>query len=311
MPIPDYQTLMLPLLNLVADGKEYRARDVLEPLATQYNLTQDEQDQLLPSGKQTVFYDRVHWAKTYLSQAKLLQKPRWGFFQITDRGREALKNKPSKIDLAFLEQYDEFRQFREPSPEGGANKTELQDTVGARIDESSADLTPPEQVEAGRKNLEESLAKDLRGEILKKDDSFFEQLVLELLKKAFPNMSSARLTGKPGDRGIDGILQDQFGLEEIRFQAKRYDEKNNVGSEAVRLFLNDVGPGKGTKGFFVTLSSFTSEAKRAAENHAPHNVRLIDGEELLKLLIEYDVGVKCVDTIKIKKIDADYFSEEE
>jgi restriction system protein len=316
MPVPDYQSLMLPLLKLVADGKEYRTRDVLDPLAKEFNLLPPEQEQLLPSGRQTVFYDRVHWAKTYMSQAKLVSRPRWGFFQITDRGQEAIKQavkqNPSKpkIDLKFLEQYDEFKQFRELSEEGGANKNESSVSISAKLDEIPTGLTPDEQVEAAQKNVEASLARDLRTEILKKDDKFFEALVLELLKKAFPNLLSARLTGGPGDRGIDGILADRFGLEEVRFQAKHYAE-NNISSQSVRLFCNDVGHGRGTKGIFVTLSRFTPDAKKVANEHPPHNVRLIDGEELLKLLIEYDVGVKCVNTIKIRKIDADYFAGEE
>lgn len=310
MAIPDYQTLMLPLLKLAADGKEYRARELIEPLAKQFNLTPREREQLLPSGKQTVFSNRIHWAKTYLTQAKLLEAPKRAHFRITDRGRSALKQGLVKIDLKYLEQFEEFRQFRERRSEDEGDGVESTARAGPKLDEIPTGLTPPEQLQASARNLEEILAKDLRVKILEQDDKFFEKLVLELLMKMFPN-TSGRVTGKPGDLGIDGvILQDRFGLERIYCQAKRYDS-GTVSRRDVSSFCHDIGPGSGTRGFFVTLSRFSAEAKKVAADHPPHNVILIEGDQLLKLLIEYDIAVKEEYQIKVKKIDADYFSEEE
>jgi restriction system protein len=315
MSIPDYQSLMLPLLKIASDGKEHRIRDGIELLANELGLSEDDQSQLLPSGKQTVFSSRVRWSKTYLTQAQLLQSPKRAHFQITDRGRKVLEERPSKINLEYLMQFKEFIEFRDRRLDDSQNAAELPQSASAvpvsrTLDEISTTLTLDEMLQSAAKGLEDNLAKELRDRILKEDDKFFEQPVVDLLKTVFTG-THGRVTGKKGDRGIDGIiLQDRFGLDRIYCQAKRYAD-TPVPRRDVSSFCNDIGVAKGTKGVFVTASRFTSDARQCADNHSAHNVILIDGDQLVKLMIEHNVGVRTEDTIYLKKIDGEYFSEEE
>jgi restriction system protein len=306
MTIPGYESLMLPVLKLAADGSEHRIRDVIRELAEQEGVTEEEQRQRLPCGNR-VFANRVHWARHHLIRAELLRSTKHAFFQITERGEKAIKESSSKkIDFRYLKQSPEFAQSRK---DGKGDEVEACSATELKFDENPT-VTPDEQIQSMGTELKKALINDLREKILKEDDKFFEQLVVHLLKKIFPN-TSASVTGKKGDRGIDGVIvQDPFGLERIYCQAKRF-EKGPVGRKDVSGFCNDIGTGIGTKGFFVTLSCFTAEARECAAKHTHQNVSLIDGNQLLSLLIDHNIGVKEAYTIHIKRIDAEYFAEAE
>jgi restriction system protein len=309
--IPDYQSLMLPVLKLAGDGSEHRMSDVVDTLASQLKLTEAEREELLPSGKQPVFNNRVHWAKQYLVQAKLLVATRRAFFKITERGRSVLAEKVERIDAKFLRRFDEFNAFVaggrtgvKPSP----------DVVPQAVEDLAvSESTPDELLRATIKEVESALAADLIPRICAASPAFFERLVVDLLLKMGYGGSrndAGRALGKTGDGGIDGVIdQDQLGLDRIYIQAKKYDPDNAVSEPDIRNFCGSLGANKAAKGVFVTTSYFTKPAEEFAERH-PYKVVLIDGDELARLMILHSVGVRIVETMHYKKVDDDYFPEE-
>jgi restriction system protein len=308
--IPDYQSLMLPVLKIASDGEEHRISDVVEKLATDFGLTEAEREQLLPSGKQPAFNNRVHWAKTYLAQAKLLEATRRSFFRITDRGRSVLSENLPKIDAKFLRQFAEFNVFV-----GGGEKPELPTEEIAPLLEAKAvtGSTPDELLRATVREVESALASDLISRICGATPAFFERLVVDLLLAmgyGGSRTEAGRALGKTGDGGIDGVIdQDQLGLDRIYIQAKKYDPENAVSEPDIRNFCGSLGANKASKGVFVTTSYFTTPALSFAERH-PFKVVLIDGAELARLMIRYSVGVRITETLHLKKIDDDFFPDE-
>jgi restriction system protein len=311
MTIPDYQTLMLPVLKIASDGKEHRISDVVSQLAQAYSLTEDELGELLPSGKQTIFSNRVHWAKTYLSQSKLVEKTRWGRFAITERGRAVLAETPTRIDRQFLSRFAEFNAFV------GGQKNSV--TAPVKQSEPRSDSnsetpikTPDEIFRSTIAELETALANELLSLILAATPAFFEQLIVDLLLAMGYGGSregAGRAIGKSGDGGLDGVIdQDQLGLDRIYIQAKRYNSDNAVSESDIRGFSGSLGANKATKGVFVTTSYFTKPAIDFAEK-TPHKIVLIDGEELTRLMIRHSVGVRISETFHIKKIDDDFFAD--
>jgi restriction system protein len=309
--IPDYQSLMLPVLRLAGDGHEHRMSDVVETLANQLKLTEAEREELLPSGKQPVFNNRVHWAKQYLVKARLLVATRRAFFKITERGRSVLAENVERIDTKFLSQFEEFIAF---VAGGRTGVTPSPDVASQAIEEVIAsEGTPDELLRATIKEVESALAAELIPRICAASSAFFERLVVDLLLKmgyGGSRTDAGRALGKTGDGGIDGVIdQDQLGLDRIYIQAKRYDPDNAVSEPDIRNFCGSLGANKAAKGVFVTTSYFTKPAEEFAERH-PYKVVLIDGDELARLMILHSVGVRIVETMYYKKIDDEYFPEE-
>jgi len=308
--IPDYETLMPPVLKVAGDGQEHRVSDVIERLARDFQLTEEQRQHLLPSGKQTMFANRVHWAKTYLVQAGLLEATKRAHFRITDRGRKVLAKRPSRIDKEYLLQFTEFVQFqqrgREPESPVPPNVAE----IGVPPVQT---LTPDELLRSTVKQIETALRKELLDRILAAPPAFFEGLIVKLLLAMGYGGSredSGQIVGQSGDGGIDGIIdQDALGLDRVYVQAKRYALENAVSEPEIRAFSGSLGAAKASKGVFVTTSYFTQPAHSFAERH-PFRIILVDGEQLAALMIRHNVGVRIDETLYLKKVDEDFFIEE-
>ncbi|MFZ2901187.1 MAG: restriction endonuclease [Saprospiraceae bacterium] len=306
MPIPDYQSIMLPLLKRVSDRKEHSIRGLVEDLAGEFQLTDEERRELLPSGQQPIFDNRVAWAKTYLKKAGLLDSPKRAVFEITERGLEVLKQNPKRINVAFLKQFPEFVEFQ--TPKRGDN-----DTGEPAEEEETTAQTPEESLETAYQKIRKSLAQDLLGRVVNLSPAFFERLVVELLVKMGYGGSikdAGRAIGKSGDEGIDGtIKEDKLGLDIIYIQAKRWKPGNVVGRPEIQKFVGALAGQGAKKGIFITTSSFTREALE----YSPKNetkIVLIDGEQLAQLMIDYNLGVAPQQVYEVKRVDGDYFGEE-
>jgi restriction system protein len=306
MSVPDYQSLMLPVLSAASHG-EVRIGEVVDRLAEQLGLTPEERTALLPSGKQTVFANRVHWAKTYLGKAGLIEATRRGHFKITPRGEQVIASHPARIDNAFLDQFAEFQQFRDKSTQSAENGEEQHPAAPAFANRTE---TPDEIMRVAHRQVEASLAQELLDRIQAAPPDFFERLVINLLlNMGFGGSAAAagRALGRSGDDGVDGVIdQDALGLDRVYIQAKRYAIGNNIGSGAIRDFFGSLDRHKATKGLFVTTSTFSPSARETAELLSKRIV-LIDGEQLTKLMIRHSVGCRVEDTLHIKKIDEDFF----
>lgn len=304
MAIPDFQSLMLPVLRASEQG-EVRIGDVVETLANQLGLTDHELAELLPSGKQTTFANRVHWAKSYLGKAGLVALTRRAHFEITDRGRAVLANPPDRIDIAFLMGFAEFAGFRSDL----AVKTKA-DPASDDAEPSADPLTPDERIRASRDVLEGELALDLLARVRAGSPAFFERSVVNLLTAMGYGGSAERAgkaIGKSGDGGVDGVIdEDALGLDRIYIQAKRYGPENPVGPSAIRDFFGALDQFKAGKGLFVTTSTFSASAIKTADNLSKRIV-LIDGEALARLMIRYRVGCRLEETISILKVDEEFF----
>jgi restriction system protein len=306
MPIPDYQRAMLPLLRAVADGREYKFNDLVETLSDQFKLTEEERNELLPSGQTFLFGNRIGWARTYLKKAGLLDSPRRAVIVITDQGKEVLQTNPTEINVKFLKRFPEFVEFQTPK------KDELiVEASPAMLDEGSQE-TPEETLESSYLRIRKTLAQDLLNKVISLSPAFFERLVVELLVKMGYGGSIAdagKAIGKSGDEGIDGtIKEDKLGLDVIYIQAKRWAPGNVVGRPELHKFVGALAGQGAKKGVFITTSSFSKDAR----DYAPRNetkIALIDGEQLAQLMIDYNLGVTLQQTYEIKRMDHDYFGE--
>jgi restriction system protein len=307
MPIPDYQTLMLPLLRLAADGQEHAMRDAIERLAADFHLTDQERRELLPSGQQPTFDNRAHWARTYLRQAGLLDSPRRGYFAVTPRGQEVLAKSPTRIDVAFLSQFPEFLEFRtrRPAAEKPAPRVR-HEAEGSRTEVE----TPEEAVEGAYRDLREALAKELIQQVRAATPAFFERLVVELLVRmgyGGSRKDAGQAIGRSGDGGIDGIInEDRLGLDIVYVQAKRWDAA--VGRPEIQKFAGALQGQRARKGIFITTSSFSRDAEDFVRT-IDSKIILIDGEALTEFMIDYNVGVTPFASYELKKLDAEYFAE--
>jgi len=302
--IPDYQSIMLPLLEFIADGKEYKMRNVTDELAIKFGVTEEEQKELLPSGVAPVFYNRTAWAKTYLKKAGLIDSPKQGIVIISERGLEVLKKKPSFINVKFLKQFSEFIEFQTVKRE---DEGEIESMEGQNIQ------TPEELLETAYQKIRKSLASELINKVIELSPTFFERLVVELLVKMGYGGSikdAGRAMGKSGDEGIDGtIKEDKLGLDIIYIQAKRWKPGNTVGRPEIQKFVGALAGQGAKKGIFITTSNFTKEAIE----YTPRNetkIVLIDGEQLAQLMIDNGLGCTTQQTYEVKKLDSDYFGEE-
>ena len=304
--IPDYQSLMLPLLRLVSDRQEHKYRDLIEKLATEFQVTDEERKELLASGNQAIFDNRVGWAKTYLKKAGLLDSPKRATFVITQIGLDTLKKKPDRVDAKYLRQFPAFLEFENASRND--NETEEETTVIA-----VSEQTPEENLDKAYQRIRKSLASELLQNVVDLSPTFFERLVVELLVKMGYGGSikdAGKAIGKSGDEGIDGtIKEDKLGLDIIYIQAKRWKPGNVVGRPELHKFVGALAGQGAKKGIFITTSNFTKEALE----YTPKNetkIVLIDGEQLAQLMIDYNLGCTTQQTYELKKIDSDYFGEE-
>lgn len=307
MAIPDYQSVMLPLLRFSAEKKdETSTGEAVEVLSKEFGLTDEDLKELLPSGIQSTFVNRVGWASTYMKKAGLLEATRRGYFRITSRGQELLRRQPKAINIKLLKQYPEFLEFQQLK---GTRSGEKISASGGTPDILAA--TPSEALENAYENLRNELANELLAKLKKSSPSFFERAVVELLVKmgyGGSRSDAGKAIGKSGDGGIDGIIkEDRLGLDVVYIQAKRWDN-NPVGRPDVMQFAGALQLQKANKGIFITTSRFTDDA-RSFVSQIGSKIVLIDGEQLTNLMIESDVGVSVVSMYPVKKIDADYFDE--
>lgn len=300
MAIPNFQAFMLPVLMLLGENQELSHNEICSRLADQMNISEEDRTLLLPSGQQTFLSNRIGWARSYLKKAGLIAAPRRGYSAITDRGRDVLKHLPGQIDIAFLMHFPEFRQFKE-----GATET---DAGSIAVDEEK---TPQEYMEFGYKKIQEELEATLIEQIHNCSPSFFEMLVIDLLVAmgyGGSRREAGKITGKSGDEGIDGVInEDRLGLDVIYVQAKRWE--GLVGRPEIQKFAGALLGKRAKKGIFITTSGFTKEAVTYSASIESKLV-LIDGNQLAQLMIEHGVGVTTAQRYEIKKIDFDYFLEE-
>ncbi len=301
MAIPDYQSVMLPLLRFASDNQEHSLRETIENLADHFNLTESERTELLPSGQQTTFVSRVGWAVTYTKKAGLLEATRRSHFQITERGLEVLQQKPTAINVKFLKQYPEFVAFQSKS------KT-LSKASNIQSPIPEVEQTPEETIENSYQTIRDNLASELLKQIMECSPAFFEQLVVDLLVKmgyGGSRKDAGQAVGKSGDGGIDGIIkEDRLGLDLIYIQAKRWE--SSVSRPEIQKFAGALQGHHAKKGVFITTSDFSQSAIEFA-NKIESKVVLINGETLAKLMIDYNVGVSPTQLYELKSIDSDYF----
>lgn len=302
MAIPDYQSCMLPLLKFYGDGQEHSNRDSIDSLADHFKLTDDERRAMLPSGVQGLFDNRVNWARTYMKKAALIEPTKRGVHKITKRGLDVLKQKPESIDVNYLVQFQEFKDFR-------ALRHAKQEEEESELDLNGK--TPEESLEGAYQKIRSDLAAELLQRLKSSSPAFFERLVVEVIVKmgyGGSRKDAGKAIGKSGDGGIDGIIkEDKLGLDAIYIQAKRWE--NTVGRPEIQKFVGALTGQRARKGLFITTSDFTADADDYV-SRIDAKVVLIDGETLAQLMIDHGVGVSTVGTYEIKKIDSDYFSEE-
>ena len=302
MAIPDYQTMMLPLLKFYKDEKEHHIRDATEHISKLFNLKASEREELLPSGRQTIIYNRVGWARTYMKKAGLLESTRRGYGKISDRGLKVIKDNPKTINDKFLEQYPEFLEFQTIKKEQSYDKTGTIE-LEKDIDEN----TPDELMEKGHNLINADLGQEILNKLRGEHFSVLENVVLNLLTNM--GYGEGKVTGKTGDGGVDGFVdQDKLGLDKIYFQAKRFNEINSVSASMLRDLIGSLDLKGVNKGIFITTSRFPNNAEELIKKTSK-SVILIDGNKLARLMIDYDIGVATERTYKVKRLDSDFFDE--
>lgn len=305
MTIPDYQTMMLPLLEHLARHGEQHISDAAEAMADHFNLSAEERRKLLPSGRSPVYRSRVGWARTYLAKAGLLESPRRGFWRISDRGRKLLAEKPERIDSKYLARFPEFVAFVNLC----RDRKDVNEPTAVAGDESTE--TPEEALEAAYSRLRGDLEAEVLAAIKSSSPAFFERCVVDLLVAMGYGGSlsdAGQAVGRSHDGGIDGIIkEDRLGLDAIYVQAKRWE--NPVGRPEIQKFAGALQGYRARKGVFLTTSAFTAEATDFASG-LDSKIVLIDGQRLAELMVEHNVGVSPVRTFTIKKLDSDYFAED-
>jgi len=303
MSIPDYQSIMLPFLKFSSDNKEHSKKEAIEHLAGVFHVSEEERGKLLESGLQSIFDNRVGWARTYLKKAGLIESPRRSYFKITSEGIAVLAKNPEKVDAKFLRQFPSFVEFQSLKKDKTENDSVESENETAR--------TPQELIEASYLKIQKDLAQDLLTLVKQNSPRFFERLVVELLLSmgyGGSRSDAGQAIGQSHDGGIDGIIkEDKLGLDVVYLQAKRWE--NVVGSKEIRNFVGSLVGQKANKGVFITTSEFTKDALEYVKTIV-HKVVLIDGEMLSQLMIENNVGVSKVVNYEVKKIDSDYFTDE-
>lgn len=304
MPIPDYQSLMLPLLQLCADGNEHRFSIAVEALAVQHALTPEERKTLLPSGRAPLFQNRVGWARFYLKKSGLISAPRYGYFTITNAGRDVIAKKPPRIDGAFLATLT-------PTGEVGSETGTPQSNRELIAESAVREQTPEERIANAYEQVQQGLEAELLDQVLANTPEFFERLVVDLLLAmgyGGSRRDAGSAVGRSGDGGVDGVIkEDRLGLGMIYLQAKRW--QNPVGRPEIQQFVGALQERFASKGVFITTSTFSKGAIEVV-TRLPARIVLIDGAELVRLMVEHDVGVSAREAYVLKAIDKDYFELE-
>lgn len=300
MTIPDFQSIMLPLLKFAADRKLHRTNEATEEVSKYFNLSEEEKEAIIPSG-QLKIENRVGWVRTHLKKAGLIDYPQRGYFQITQRGIDVLDEKPSEINMKYLMRFPEYAEFR--------TKTQTGSEIEKQIDNND-DLPPEESIENAYKKLREELADELLDYVIRCTPAFFERLVVELLVAmgyGGSQENAARAVGRSGDEGIDGIIdEDRLGLDSVYIQAKKYQKESKIGAHHIRDFIGALQGARANKGVFITTAEFTKEAMDFVTKISSRIV-LINGQRLTNLMIDHGIGVTTRIKYEIKKIDTDYF----
>ncbi len=303
MPIPDFQSLMLPLLELVSGGEDHLMKDVTLGLADRFKLTEDERRQLLPSGQQTIISNRVAWAKAHMKMAGLLENPVRGYIRISPLGRELLSSKPPKINLRTLRQYPSYLEFVKKTPATEGSEEE---------NHGDGSKTPKEVIDAAYKILRAALAKELLERVRGSTPQFFEEIVVRLLVAMGYGGSltdAGPRIGRSGDGGVDGIIkEDRLGLDIVCIQAKRWE--STVGRPVVQAFVGSMEMYRARKGVLLTTATFSADALDYVNRIESKKVVLIDGATLSDLMIDYNIGVSVAETYLVKRVDLDFFNEE-
>lgn len=309
MAIPDYQSLMLPVLKIAAAGP-IRVPDAADQIADELRLSPAERDKMLPSGRQRLLHNRVHWAKFYLSKAGLIESLKRGVFTASKAGRDLLATRPARIDVDTLKRYPAFVEFYERSSRegrGSPDEPPVDDSAGLLI-------TPEEQIDAASAILSKALKSELLARILDQSPAFFERLIVDLLVAmgyGGTHDAAARQLGRSGDGGVDGVIdEDRLGLDRIFIQAKRYASGSVVGRPQVQEFVGSLVGHGATKGVLVTTSVFSRQAIDYA-GALQQRFILIDGDRLSELMIEHGVGVRVSRTVEVKRLDEDFFSDDD
>ena len=302
MPIPDFQSLMRPLLAQIEDGREHAYRDVVDALASDFKLTPEERKVMLPSGQALLFSNRVGWAKTHLRMAGLVESTARGVFKITERGKVVLSANRDRIDLRVLRNQPGYEEA----------KSKKREPNGVVLSEEGREIrTPEEVIEESYQSIRDGLGSDLLQKLKLGSPVFFERLVVELLVRmgyGGTRKDAGQAIGRSGDEGVDGIIkEDRLGLDTIYIQAKRWE--GTVSRPEIQKFAGALQGFRAKKGIFITTSSFTSEARDYASK-IESKIVLIDGERLWNLMLDYEIGVNTVATYTIQKVDNDYFSED-
>jgi len=303
MPVPDFQSFFKPLLEIATDGKEHSLKEAREKIAEYFNLTDEDRAELLPSGNQTKFDNRVAWAKSYFVQAKVLESPRRAYFKITDRGKKLLAQGHERIDVKVLNQYPEFVEFHTPSKQ---NKS-----VPTPSPEEGISETPEEVLQKAYQSIRSDLAGEILERIKNNSPAFFENLVIDLMVAmgyGGSRVDAGQSVGQSGDEGIDGIIkEDRLGLDVIYLQAKRWE--GTVGRPEIQKFVGALHGKRAKKGVFITTGKFSEETHEYVKSIDP-KVILIDGRALANYMIDFNLGTSTGVTYEIKRIDSDYFAEE-
>jgi restriction system protein len=303
--VPDYESLMLPVLRAVREGQTYGVADVRGVVATELDMTPDDLAERVPSGK-LVFYNRIHWAITYLVQAGLLRRPRRGVVQVTDRGREILAQNPARVDNGLLSRFPEFLEFK---ARARASQVGLASTRPVPDRRPDMEATPREQLANAVEEANAAVATELLDRIRERDPVFLEQLVLRLLTAMGygGRAGAAEHLGRSGDQGLDGVIrQDALGLDRVYVQAKRYGPDHSIGRPDIQAFVGALHGAQADRGVFIATSRFTAEAREYADR-VPARLVLIDGVQLAALMVLHNVGVQDEETFTLKRVDEDFF----
>jgi restriction system protein len=309
MAVPDYQSLMGPVLATLSGGQALSAGEVRAAVSSALTLSEADLQQTIPSGK-SLFANRVHWAATYMAQAGLVRRPRRGFLEITERGREALAERGQSINVGYLEAFPEFRDFKTRARDSQGRDDGS--PTGTPTSEDDETATPVERIAASVNEANAALSQQLLERILAQEPAFLEQLVLQVLTSMGYGVgtAAAQRLGRTGDEGVDGVIrQDALGLDNIYVQAKRYQPDKAIGRPDIQAFVGALHGQNADRGVFITTSRFSADARNYADRVSSRIV-LLDGNDLTRLMLRHNVGVEVAETYEIKRIDEDYFAEE-
>ena len=305
MALPIFEEFLYPFL-LATSKKDMTTSEMRQYIVDYFQLTDEDCSLRTKSGNTTRVADRLNWVRQYLRRALMIDLPERGVYRITQRGKDYLASHDS-LRKQDLMQYSEFASYAT-----GSTSSPTPETTKSTMDIVNEDLTPTEQLEQAYHSINDDLATDLLQKTLEQSPSFFEHLVVDLLVKmgyggSFAN--SAQVTQYVHDDGIDGIIyEDKLGLDKIYIQAKRYKLDNTIGKPQIQQFSGALDEQKATKGVFITTSTYSKEAKQYVEK-LNKKIVLIDGQELARYMIEYNVGVSTKQVYEVKRIDSDYFEE--